>query len=186
MLNYTATYTDLYQLSMAQVYFIQGRKNQTAVFDYFFRKNPFDGGYTIFSGLQDLLTAIENLQFTKEELEYLTNQDFDDDFLAYLKDFKFEGKIYSVKEGDVVFPTRPVLQVEANIIEAQIIETLLLNILNFQSLIATKASRMRMVAGERTLLDFGLRRAQSTGGYYASRAAMVGGFNGTSNVLAGK
>ncbi len=186
MLNYTATYTDLYQLSMAQVYFKQGRKNQTAVFDYFFRKNPFEGGYTVFSGLQDLLAALEDLKFTEEELEYLKTQDFDEDFLAYLKDFRFKGKIYSVKEGDVVFPTRPVLQVEAGIIEAQIIETLLLNILNFQSLIATKASRMRMVAGERSLLDFGLRRAQSTGGYYASRAAIVGGFNGTSNVMAGK
>ncbi|HKL37071.1 MAG TPA: nicotinate phosphoribosyltransferase [Salegentibacter sp.] len=186
MLNFSATYTDQYQLAMAQVYFKKGQKDYTAIFDYFFRKLPFEGGYAIFAGLQDLLEIIENIKFSDKDLDYLKNQNFDEKFLEYLKDFKFHGKIYSVQEGDVVFPTRPVLQVEANIIEAQIIETILLNLLNFQTLIATKASRIKLVSGERTLLDFGLRRAQGPGGYYATRAAMVGGFDGTSNVIAGR
>ena len=186
MLDFTATYTDLYQLSMAQVYFKQGHKNDIAVFDYFFRKNPFKGGYAIFAGLQDVLKIIDELKFSEEDITYLKTQDFDQEFLDYLKGFKFNGNIYSVQEGDVVFPTRPVLQVDASIVEAQLIETLLLNFLNFQTLIATKANRIRLVAGERTLLDFGLRRAQGPGGYYASRAAVIGGFNGTSNVLAGR
>ncbi len=186
MLNFTATYTDQYQLAMAQVYFQKGQRDHRAVFDYFFRKEPFSGGYAIFAGLEDLLEIIAQLRFSEKDIEYLRRQGFQDDFLEYLKDFRFRGTIYSVAEGDVVFATRPVLQVEASIIEAQIIETLLLNLLNFQTLVATKASRIRLVAKDRTLLDFGLRRAQASGGYFASRAAIVGGFNGTSNVLAGR
>ena len=186
MLDFSATYTDQYQLAMAQVYFKKGQKNHTAIFDYYFRKLPYQGGYAIFAGLQDLLEIIENLKFNEKDLAYLKKQDFDDDFLEYLKNFKFHGNIYAVQEGDVVFQTRPILQVEANIIEAQIVETILLNLLNFQTLIATKASRIKLVSGERSLLDFGLRRAQGPGGYYATRAAMVGGFNGTSNVVAGR
>lgn len=186
MNNFSATYTDQYQLSMAQVYFKKGHKDHTAIFDYYFRKLPYQGGYAIFSGLEDLLEIISKLKFNESDLEFLKLQGFDDEFLKYLKDFRFRGTIYSAQEGDVVFPTRPILQVEANIIEAQIIETILLNLLNFQTLIATKASRIRLVAGDAALLDFGLRRAQATGGFYASRAAVIGGFNGTSNVLAGK
>tara|TARA_R100001369_G_scaffold28219_4_gene50758 strand:- start:41796 stop:43199 length:1404 start_codon:yes stop_codon:yes gene_type:complete len=186
MINFTATYTDHYQLSMAQVYFENGQKEHQAVFDYYFRKLPFDGGYAIFAGLENLLEIIEQLRFSEEDLDYLKKQDYSEEFLDYLKNFKFSGTIMAAKEGDVLFPNMPILQVEANIIEAQIIETILLNLLNFQTLIATKASRMRLVAGERILLDFGLRRAHGPGGYYASRAAIVGGFNGTSNVVAGK
>ena len=186
MNNFSATYTDQYQLSMAQVYFKKGHKDHNAIFDYYFRKLPFEGGYAIFSGLEDLLKIISELRFNESDLEFLKKQGFEDDFLKYLRDFRFRGRIYSASEGDVVFPTRPILQVEANIIEAQIIETILLNLLNFQTLIATKASRIRLVAGDATLLDFGLRRAQATGGFYASRAAIVGGFDGTSNVMAGK
>ncbi len=186
MINFSATYTDQYQLSMAQVYFKMGHSNHKAIFDYYFRKLPFQGGYAIFSGLEELLEIISRLRFSDDDLDFLKKQGFEDDFLKYLKNFKFRGTIYSVQEGDVVFPTRPILQVEASIIEAQLIETILLNLLNFQTLIATKASRMRLVAGNAGLLDFGLRRAQATGGYFASRAAVVGGVNGTSNVLAGK
>ncbi|TQI69475.1 nicotinate phosphoribosyltransferase [Gramella sp. Hel_I_59] len=186
MNQFTATYTDQYQLSMAQVYFKKGQKDQQAVFDYYFRKLPFKSGYAIFSGLEDLLEILSTLRFSEDDLQFLKEQGFEKDFLEYLKDFKFKGKIYSVKEGDIVFPTRPILQVEASIIEAQIIETILLNLLNFQTLIATKASRMLLVAGDATLLDFGLRRAQASGGYFATRAAIIGGFNGTSNVVAGK
>ncbi len=186
MLNFTATYTDQYQLAMAQVYFKNGQRDQTAVFDYYFRKLPFKGGFAIFAGLEDLLEKLEDLRFSEDDLKYLEKQDFEADFLEYLKNFKFTGNIYAAQEGDLVFPNSPILQVEANIIEAQIVETMLLNLLNFQTLIATKASRMRLVAGDRMLLDFGLRRAQGPGGYYASRAAIIGGFNGTSNVVAGK
>lgn len=185
MISYTATYTDLYQLTMAQVYFQKGQKDNTAIFDYFFRKHPFEGGYTLFAGLDNLLEILENLYFSEEDLQFLKKQGFDDDFLDHLSEFSFSGNVYSSCEGDVVFPTRPVLQVEANFIEAQIIETLLLNVLNYQSLIATKASRMRATAGDGKLVDFGLRRAHGPGAYYASRAAYIGGFDATSNVKAG-
>lgn len=186
MNNFSATYTDQYQLAMAQVYFKKGHKDHNSIFDYYFRKLPFNGGYAIFSGLEDLLEVISKLRFYEDDIQFLKAQGFEDDFLKYLKEFKFTGKIYSALEGDIVFPTRPILQVEANIIEAQIIETILLNLLNFQTLIATKASRIRLVAGDAGLLDFGLRRAQATGGYFATRAAMIGGFDGTSNVVAAK
>jgi len=185
MFQFTATYTDLYQLSMAQVYFNKNQ-NQQAVFDYFFRKLPFNGGYAIFAGLEEIISIIEELRFSEEDIAYLKEYDFEPEFLAYLKDFRFRGTINAMQEGEIVFPTAPVLQVEANLIEAQIIETILLNTLNFQTLIATKASRIRNVAGDKTLLDFGLRRAQGPGGYYASRAAMVGGFDGSSNVITGR
>jgi len=170
---------------MAQVYFNKNQ-NQQAVFDYFFRKLPFNGGYAIFAGLEEIISIIEELRFSEEDIAYLKEYDFEPEFLAYLKDFRFRGTINAMQEGEIVFPTAPVLQVEANLIEAQIIETILLNTLNFQTLIATKASRIRNVAGDKTLLDFGLRRAQGPGGYYASRAAMVGGFDGSSNVITGR
>lgn len=184
MIHLSGTYTDLYQLSMAQVYF-KKQKNTTAVFDYYFRKNPFGGGYTIFAGLSSFLNDLADFRFSKEDIEFLKDHDFDSEFLNYLENFRFSGNIYSSLEGDLIFPTRPILQVEANIIEAQIIETWLLNTLNFQSLIATKASRIRQVAGNKTLLDMGLRRSHGFGGYHASRAAIIGGFDGTSNVKAG-
>ncbi len=183
MLQISGTYTDLYQLTMAQVHYLN-HNNQTAVFDYFFRKLPFKNGYVIFSGLESLLEALEHFQFTTQDLDYLQQQGFDSNFINYLKDFKFKGAIYSVQEGELVFPTQPVLQVKASLIEAQLIETLLLNYLNFQTLIATKASRIRQVATQSTLIDFGMRRAQATGAYFASRAAFIGGFDATSNVKA--
>lgn len=169
---------------MAQVYFNQQKHEQTAVFDYFFRKNPFKGGYTIFAGLGEFLEIIKDLHFSEEDLYFLESKGFTADFLQYLKNFRFTGNINSVLEGDIVFPYHPVLQVEANLVEAQLIETILLNLLNFQSLIATKASRIRLSAGNKTILDFGLRRAQGPGGYFATKAAIIGGANGTSNVKA--
>ncbi|HEY0897538.1 MAG TPA: nicotinate phosphoribosyltransferase [Sphingobacteriaceae bacterium] len=185
MFNYTATYTDQYQLTMAQVFFQNGRSHHRAVFDYFFRKLPFGGGYAILAGIEDLLDILEALRFSDHDLSFLLRTGFSAGFVDYLKDFRFTGCIRSSAEGDLVFPYRPVLQVEADIIEAQIIETLLLNLLNFQTLIATKASRMKLAAADRKLIDFGLRRAQGPAGYYASRAAVIGGFDATSNVLAG-
>lgn len=182
-MNITAAYTDLYQLTMAQVYF-KIKSEGRAVFDYYFRHNPFQGGYTIFAGLEDVLEILETLRFAPSDIAYLEQHGFTKGFLDYLSDFRFKGTIYSSKEGDVVFPNRPILQVEGNIIEAQIIETMLLNLLNFQTLIATKASRIRHSAKHEMLLDMGLRRAHATGGYYASRATVIGGFDSTSNVIA--
>ncbi len=186
MINFTGSYTDQYQLTMAQTYFLQGKANEIAVFDYFFRKNPFGGSYTLFAGLDDLLTALETLHFSRRDIDFLYQQGFHPAFLNYLENFRFQGNIYAAHEGDLVFPSCPVVIVEANLIEAQLIETLLLNLLNFQSLIATKASRMRDVAGDRTLIDFGMRRAQGPAAYYASRAAYIGGFDSTSNVTAAR
>ncbi|MBW6479057.1 MAG: nicotinate phosphoribosyltransferase [Bacteroidales bacterium] len=177
-------YTDLYQLTMAQAYFKNGMHKQRASFDYFFRKIPFKGGYVVFAGLHDLLELTENLVFTDYDLDYLAESGFDKDFVNHLREFRFRGDVISVREGDVVFPFEPVIRVEGTLLETQLIETLLLNVVNFQSLIATKASRMRFAAGNRILSDFGLRRAQSFGAMHASRAAVIGGFNSTSNVLA--
>ncbi len=186
MIAFTGTYTDQYQLTMGQAYFLRGNHLDTTVFDYFFRKLPFHGGYVVFAGLADLLGIIEKWRFTKHDIDYLHKIGFHPDYLDYLSNFRFQGRIYACQEGEVVFPIMPILRVEASLIEAQLLETMLLNILNFQSLIATKASRIRQVAGERQLLDFGLRRAQGPGGYFASRAAMVGGFNATSHVSIGR
>ncbi|MGM0547545.1 MAG: nicotinate phosphoribosyltransferase [Bacteroidota bacterium] len=186
MFDYSATYTDQYQITMSQVYFHKGLQDETAIFDYFFRKLPFDGGYAIFAGLEDLLEVIENLRFDEKDLELLEDEGMDQEFLDYLENFRFRGNIYASREGDLIFPHRPVLSVEASIIEAQLLETLILNTLNYQSLIATKASRMRLAAGDRQLVDFGLRRAPGAGGYSASRAAVIGGFDATSNVRSGR
>lgn len=186
MIHFTGTYTDEYELTMAQVFFQKGCGEERAVFDYFFRSVPFGAGYAVFAGLEDLLRTLETLRFDAEDVEYLRQQGYGPEFLNYLEGFRFRGNVYSSLEGDVVFPIRPVLTVEAKLIEAQLIETLLLNILNFETLIATKASRMRQAAGDRTLVDFGLRRAHGPAGYYASRAAIIGGFQSTSNVRAGR
>jgi len=183
--SYPALFTDLYELTMAEGYYCLGKHGQDAVFDYFFRRNPFEGGYTVFCGLSDLLEQLENFRFPPESLEYLSNKGFRKEFLDYLAGFRFAGNVWSVEEGEIVFPNEMILRVEGNILEAQMIETLVLNILNFESLIATKASRIRRVAGDRAIMDFGLRRAQGMAGLQASRAAYIGGVDSTSNVLAG-
>lgn len=178
-------FTDLYELTMIQGFFYKGLHEQPAGFDYFFRKIPFDGGFVVFAGLQDLLDTLHGLHFTSQELDFLASRGFRSEFLEYLKGFEFRGTVHAVKEGDVIFPSTPVARVTGRLIEVQLIETLLLNLLNFQSLIATKAARMRLAAGpEKTLIDFGLRRAQGLGGIHATRAAMIGGFDATSNVHA--
>ena len=186
MLDFTGTYTDQYQLTMGQVYFLKGHTHHPAVFDYFFRKLPFEGGYAIFAGLENLLEILKDLRFDEKDISFLKKLGLNEDYINYLKDFHFTGKVYAMREGEIVFPGEPIVRIEANIIEAQIIETLLLNILNFQTLIATKASRMSLQAKGRTLIDFGLRRAQAAGGYHASRAAIIGGFEATSNTRAGR
>jgi len=175
-------FIDYYELTMAQGYYLSGRYDEPATFDYFFRKNPFGGGYTVFAGLSDFLEALTKFTFSDEDCTYLSQTGLDDNFLKYLRSFSFKGTIHSVQEGEIVFPQEPVMRVKGNVLETQLIETLLLNILNFQSLISTKASRIKHAAGNRALLDFGLRRAQGLGGLSASKAAVIGGFNGTSNV----
>jgi len=183
--NHNGLYTDFYELTMAQGYFYSNKKDEQVIFDYFFRDNPFNGGYVIFAGLGDFLASLNNFSYGPSEIAYLKSLGFKDDFLDYLKEFKFQGTIRGMQEGEVVFPTEPILQIEGNIIECQLIETLLLNFLNFESLIATKATRIKRVIGERLFSDFGLRRAQGLGGLQASRAAAIGGIGATSNVLAG-
>jgi len=179
-----ALYTDYYELTMAQGYYLSGRAEEMAVFDYFFRDLPFDGGYVIFAGISDLLDILSGFTFHEDELEYLAGQGFHPDFLDYLRNFEFEATLHSAREGEVVFPLEPVVRAVGTLVETQILETLLLNILNFESLIATKAARMKYAAGDRKVLDFGLRRAQGLGGIQASKAAVIGGVDATSNVYA--
>jgi len=178
-------YTDYYELSMAQGYFLAGKKDENTVFDYFFRTNPFEGGFLVFAGLADLLDGLSAFQYSEENLNYLKKLGFQASFIDYLKGLRFNGTIISVREGELVFPNEPILRVEGNIIEAQLIETLVLNILNYQSLIATKSFRMKLACGEKPFSDFGLRRAHGAGGIQASRAAIIGGASSTSNVHAG-
>ena len=179
--------TDLYELTMMQGYFCSG-KNETVVFDLFYRKNPSNGGYAIAAGLEQVITYIKELSFSYDDVEYLRSLEiFSEEFLEYLMGFHFTGDIYAVEEGTVVFPKEPLVKVVAPIMEAQLVETALLNIINHQSLIATKASRVCFSAKDSAVMEFGLRRAQGPdAGIYGARAAVIGGLNGTSNVLAGK
>ena len=180
--RHTGLYTDFYELAMAQGYVLSGKAEASASFDYFFRECPFKGGYVVFAGISNLLEALQDFSFSEEDLAYLKSLDFQKPFLDYLKNFRFKGRVYSVREGEVVFPLEPVVRVEGTFLETQVIETLLLNFLNFESLIATKASRMVWAASGRKVVDFGLRRSQGLAGIQASRAAMVGGVTATSNV----
>ncbi len=182
MKKISGLYTDHYQLSMAEGYYLAGRKDDRVNFDYFFRKNPFGSGFTIFAGLQVLFDLIEDFKYDSDAIDFLKKRGFQDEFLDFLKSFRFQGTIYAPKEGEVVFPTEPVLSVEGSIIEAQLLETLLLNTLNFQSLIATKANRLRQSAGKRSVSEFGMRRAQGWAAIHGSRAAVIGGADSTSNV----
>jgi nicotinate phosphoribosyltransferase len=182
--SYAALYTDYYQLTMAQGYFLSGMVGMPASFDFFFRENPFGSGYVIFAGLSDVLEVLETLRFEEDEIKYLQSLGFKEEFLQYLSGFRFTGTVYSMREGELVFPLEPIVRVDGSLIECQIIESVLLNLLNFQTLIATKAARIRFAAGNRKLVDFGLRRAQGMGGIHASKAAIIGGVDATSNMSA--
>jgi nicotinate phosphoribosyltransferase len=181
-------FTDLYQLTMMQAYKKSGMNRCGACFDLFFRENPFNGGYTVFAGLLEAVQFLQGLRFSEEDIAYLKTLGlFQDDFLKYLETFKFTGEIYSVREGSIVFPLEPLLRVQGPLDECQLVETALLNTINFQSLIATKSARICHEAGEDNVIEFGLRRAQGhDGGLTASRAAYIGGCVATSNVEAGK
>ncbi len=178
--------TDLYELTMMQGYF-KNRTNETVIFDVFYRSNPEDAAYSIAAGLAQVIEYIEGLHFDETDINYLRSTGFfQEDFLEYLKDFRFTGDIYAIPEGTVVFPKEPLLKVIAPIMEAQIVETAILNIINHQSLICTKAARVVYAAGG-GVMEFGLRRAQGAdAGTYGARAAVIGGCVGTSNVLAGQ
>jgi len=176
--------TDLYQLTMMQAYWKSGH-NPEATFDYFVRKIPF-GSYLITAGQSYILDYIENLSFENDDLEYLSTQGFDSKFLEFLSDFRFTGDILAMPEGSIAFPLEPIIRVTAPIIEAQLIETYLLNRMNFQTLIASKASRVVYAAKGMAIAEFGLRRAQGDGHLEATRATYIGGCASTSNVMAGK
>ncbi len=180
-------FTDYYQLTMAQGYFELGMQGKVGTFDLFYRNNPFGGGYAIVAGIGPALDYVERLCFSEDELDYLKGQAiFSDAFLDYLRAFKFSGSIQGIPEGTVVFPHEPILQVEAPMIEAQLIETGLLNIVNYSMLVATKTSRICNAARHASVVDFGLRRAQGDGAYLGTRASIVGGASGTSFVDAAR
>ena len=179
--------TDFYELTMMQGYF-NNKTNETVVFDAFYRENPSGSGYAICAGLEQVIDYIKNLHFEEEDIEYLRSlKIFGEGFLSYLKNFKFTGDIYAIPEGTVVFPMEPLVKVVAPIMEAQLIETAILNLINHQSLIATKASRVVYAAKGEPVMEFGLRRAQGPdAGTLGARAAVIGGCIGTSNVLCAK
>lgn len=179
--------TDFYELTMMQGYF-KNKTNNTVIFDAFYRTNPSGSGYAVCAGLDQVIDYIKNLHFDEEDIEYLrTLNMFEEDFLDYLKNFKFTGSIYAIPEGTVVFPMEPLVKIIAPEMEAQLVETAILNIINHQSLIATKASRVCFAAKGDPVMEFGLRRAQGPdAGTLGARAAVIGGCVGTSNVLCAK
>ena len=179
--------TDLYELTMMQGYYKEGT-NETVIFDAFYRTNPCGNGFAVCAGLEQVIDYIKNLHFSAADIEYLRSTGcFDEDFLSYLSTFRFSGDIYAIPEGNVVFPREPLVKVIAPIMEAQLVETAILNIVNHQCLIATKAYRVVHAAKGDGIMEFGLRRAQGPdAGIYGARAAMIGGCIGTSNVLAGQ
>lgn len=180
--------TDFYELTMMQGYFSTKTSNKTVVFDLFYRENPCGNGFAISAGLEQAIEYIKNLSFPEDSIHYLESLNtFTPEFIDYLRNFHFSGEIYAVPEGTVVFPSEPLVRVKAPIMEAQLIETALLAIINHQSLIATKAERVVWAANGDAVLEFGLRRAQGTdAGTLGARAAVIGGCVATSNVLTGK
>ncbi|MDD2336492.1 MAG: nicotinate phosphoribosyltransferase, partial [Geobacteraceae bacterium] len=187
-MSYSALLTDLYQLTMLAGYFEKGMYDDPAVFDLFFRTPPFKGGYVVFAGLEPALRYLAELRFSDDDLSYLkTLGIFENSFLDYLEGFQFRGKVIAMPEGTAVFPLEPLITVEASLAQAQFVETALLNIINFQSLVATKAARITSVADGKDVVEFGLRRAQGPdGGLSEVRGAFVGGVHSTSNVWAGQ
>lgn len=193
MFNYTddslSLHTDLYQINMLKTYWDDNTADRQAVFEAYFRKNPFENGYAVFAGLERIVQYLSNLRFSKTDIEYLESLDlYPQEFLDYLRDFKFTCTVRSLVEGELCFANEPLIQIEGPLGQCQIVETAILNILNFQTLIATKASRMRSVIGENDKLsEFGTRRAQEMeAAIWGTRAAYIGGFDSTSNVRAGK
>lgn len=185
--NSLALHTDKYQINMAEVYWRDNMHERKAVFEVYFRKLPFGNGYAIFAGLERVIQYLQNFRFSDTDLEYLREEGYREDYLAYLKDLRFTGSVKSMKEGEVVFANEGLMQIEAPLVQGQLIETAILNIINYQTLIATKASRIKQVIGDDIAMEFGTRRAQEMdAAIWGTRAAYIAGFAGTSNVRAGK
>ncbi|MFZ4203000.1 nicotinate phosphoribosyltransferase [Lysinibacillus sp. NPDC056220] len=183
-----ALHTDLYQINMAESYWADGIHNKKAIFELYFRKLPFGNGYAIFAGLERMLDYLRNFRFSESDITYLREEvGYKEDFIEYLKDIRFTGDMYSMVEGELVFANEPIVRIEAPLVEAQLIETALLNIVNYQTLIATKASRIKQIIKNEVAMEFGTRRAQEMdAAIWGTRAAFIGGFASTSNVRAGK
>ncbi|MBO0432295.1 nicotinate phosphoribosyltransferase [Enterococcus sp. DIV0660C] len=181
-------HTDLYQINMMQTYWELGRADLHAVFECYFREMPFNHGYAVFAGLERLVQYLENLTFSESDIDYLREEgNYPEDFLIYLKEFEFKATVRSMLEGEIVFNNEPLIQVEGPLAHCQLVETALLNMVNFQTLIATKAARIKSVIGDDPLLEFGTRRAQELdAAVWGTRAAFIGGADATSNVRAGK
>ncbi|MDQ0208860.1 nicotinate phosphoribosyltransferase [Alkalicoccobacillus murimartini] len=180
-------HTDLYQINMAQTYWNDGLENKKSVFELFFRKLPFGNGYAVYAGLERVIEFLNNFGFTESDISYLRELGYEEDYLDFLSGLTFTGTVKSMKEGELVFGNEPILRIEAPLIEAQLIETPLLNIINYQTLIATKASRIKQLIGDDRAMEFGTRRAQEMdAAIWGTRAAYLAGFDATSNVRAGK
>lgn len=187
--NNMSLHTDKYQVNMMYAYWKHGMENKKCVFEAFFRKQPFGNGFAVFAGLERLVDYINNLKFSEEDIAYLAEQEenYDPGFFDELRKVRFTGNLKAVREGTLVFPNEPLLQIEARIFEAQLVETAILNFINYQTLIATKAARIRQVAPQDILMEFGTRRAQEAdAAIWGTRAAYIGGFDATSNLVAGK
>lgn len=183
-----ALHTDLYQINMSEAYWADGMHERKAVFELFFRKLPFGNGYALFAGLERVLDYLKNFKFTDSDLAYLQEElGYKEDFIEYLQTVRFTGDVYSVAEGELVFQNEALIRVEAPLVEAQLIETALLNIVNYQTLIATKASRIKQIVKNERVMEFGTRRAQEMdAAIWGTRAAYIGGLEATSNARAGK
>ncbi|GIN42302.1 nicotinate phosphoribosyltransferase [Heyndrickxia oleronia] len=181
-------HTDLYQINMAKTYWDDGIHERKVVFEVFFRKLPFENGYAVFAGLERMVEYLRDFHFSETDIQYLREElHYDEEFLQYLSQMRFTGTIRAMREGELVFENEPMIHVEAPLAQAQIIETAILNIVNYQTLIATKAARIKNVVGEETVLEFGTRRAhEMDAAIWGTRAAYIGGFDATSNVRAGK
>ncbi len=181
-------HTDLYEVNMAYTYWKQNNADKKAVFEVYYRSNPFGMGYTIFAGLERVVNYIKDLQFTESDLSYLKNEiGYEDEYIDYLRNWRFRGTIRSMKEGEVAFANEPLMQVEGPILDCQLIETALLNVINYQTLIATKASKLKTAAEGDTVMEFGARRAQEMdAAIWGARAAYIGGVDSTSNTRAAK
>lgn len=183
-----AIHTDLYEINMAYTYWKKGIGQRRAVFEVYYRQNPFGMGYTIFAGLERVIQYIEELKFTDSDIDYLRAEiGYEESFLDYLRDWRFKGTIRSMKEGEVAFANEPLLQVEGPIIDCQLVETAILNVINFQTLVATKAAKVKTAAGGDIVAEFGARRAQEMdASVWGARAAYIGGVDSTSNTRTGK
>lgn len=181
-------HTDYYELNMMYTYWKKGMHNRRAVFEVYFRSLPFDNGFAVFAGLEHVVDYLKNLSFSDSDIDYLREYgEYDEEFLRWLKDMQFSCTVRSALEGDLVFNEEPILQVEGPLAQCQLVETAILNMINFQTLIATKAARIKTVCGDDPVMEFGSRRAQEVdAAIWGTRAAYIAGFDATSNVLAGK